>query len=1219
MSAQDDTAVQAIGPYRVLSVLGRGAMGAVYRARHVQGGRLVALKTVEIHTEALVPTIRREVHALARLRHPGIVRILDSGSDRGVPWYAMELIKGATLRQYWTSLGPAAGPRRLGVFHGLCQALAYLHGEGLVHRDLKPDNVLVRADGTPVLVDFGVASDFGGKASRESLALEGTSAGTPLYMAPEQIRGESLDARVDLYALGCMIYELLTGQPPFTGSAWEVRQGHLERAPEPPSRLARDASPEMDELVLRLLAKDPRRRIGYAADVAAALEAMGSPPEARVAAPEAHAYLYRPGFAGRRCALEALGEALARLEARVGGIALVGGESGVGKTRLAMELCRDARRRRVRVLTGECVPPATVADADGGPLHAFAKPLQAIADRCRERGELEAQRVFGRWGRVLAAYEPSIAGLQGLEAGVEPAELAAPAARLRLYGGLTETLGAFAADRPLLVVLDDLQWADELTLGYCQFLLRTGGLLKRAVLLVGTYRTEEAGPALNEAAASRAVLHVPLDRLEEEDVGSMVADMLALEHRPQLFVRFLARHSEGNPFFVAEYLRTAVAEGVLYRAEDGRWQVSETDAAVSTEALYERLPLPCSLRELVGRHLGSLSSEARALAEAAAVLGREVDTSLLARVSGHADGGASAAAELLRRQVLEAAGAGSLRFLHDKLREVAYDRIEPARRRALHQEAAHALEASFGTGAEEHAALLGQHWERAGAALRARACYLTAARASVRQYAHQDAERFYRACIALAEGPDVELVRARQELSRDVLNLRGRHREALEELEQALQEAAAASDDAGRALCLCTLGLCHFGLGQWAETAGALESALDLQRKLGDRPGEVSSLILLASLTHGRGELAGAEALVREALGILSETRDRRAEGRALVHLGIIEGKASRYAEARAYFRQALSIQRECSDLRTEAMTLANLGTSYRRQGRLNEARGFLIEALCVHRQVGDRLNEAILLNNLGTVHQDLGLLQDARVFFEQALALNRESGSRPQEMSNLANLASVERALGLRAAARARLETVLPALRELGERTYTVLALAMLAAEAGLDADAARARELYAEALEAARVCGDRRLEAHVLCEVAALERCAGAIGPAGDLAAQAEMQLRGLDDRLGLVKALCELGHVRLARSEPAGPLLEEARSLASDAQVGPESETARAVSRLVRAVAAAEAGLALVHGEALEAARPSRRKSGGPRPAAPSSAPPPPPMAPSIGTGP
>ncbi len=194
------------------------------------------------------------------------------------------------------------------VFRRLCEPLAYVHGNGVVHKDLSPANVFLVGDDRPVLFDFGLAArrsrPSGG--AREILDLGGVARGTAHYMAPEQARGQPVDARADVYALGCMLYEALCGRPPFLGdSAAAVLMQHVCDEPVPPSQLSRRVPAELDDLLLRMLAKLPRDRIGYVEDVASALEAIATPPgqgatgELAEASPRPRAYTYRPGLAGR--------------------------------------------------------------------------------------------------------------------------------------------------------------------------------------------------------------------------------------------------------------------------------------------------------------------------------------------------------------------------------------------------------------------------------------------------------------------------------------------------------------------------------------------------------------------------------------------------------------------------------------------------------------------------------------------------------------------------------------------------------------------------------------------------------------------------------------------------------------------------------------------------------------------------------------------------------
>jgi serine/threonine protein kinase/predicted ATPase len=1199
---------ETIGPYRIVEPLGRGGMGVVYRAVD-PGGRSVALKTVRLAQSGLLQSIRREIHALARIRHPGIVHILDTGVEEGLPWYAMELIESlplsqycmsrfgsrtaaallttlemgagaspettevrATPQQWWTyalisklapedrpSVGEAEPqeersghetaviePKLLAVLtlvRRLCAALGFLHGEGIVHRDLKPDNVLVRPDGMPVLVDFGLAARFAGRLSREELEVEAAAAGTVAYMAPEQGRGQFVDARADLYSLGCILYELITGRPPFVGeSPIQVLWQHFEAEPRAPSKLVDGVPPQLDALVLRLLAKEPRERFGHAGDLATALAELGAQDGLAAAGPKPRAYLYRPGFSGRHGVLRQLEQTLLGLRSGAGAVILIGGESGVGKTRLLMELGRRATKVEATLLTGECL------DAGAQPLEALRKPLQSIADRCRAGGTQHTERILGLRGKPLAQYEPALAGLPGQEIHPEPAELSSGAARLRLYSYLYETLLALTGGKPLLLLLDDLQWADDLTLGFVDFVRRAVQLGRRPLLVVGAYRSEEAGPGLRSLLEAAGVQSHALGRLDEAAVSAMVGDMLALEPAPALFVRYLTRHSEGNPFFIAEYLRTAVEERLLYRDERGRWHVAEPVARKATEADYETLPMPDSLRELARRRLQGLPQAAQVLVDAAAVLGREADTSLVWQMTQLGDEPLlEALDELLRRQILEMPAPGQTRFTHDKLRETAYERIEGSRRAELHRAAAEAIELRFAEKRDEHLAALGLHWEQAGETEKARACYLEGARRATERYAHEEAERLYRGYLRLVEQPDAESIAVRNELGEKVLRLQGRNDEALREHERSLSEARRIGSRALEGDSLRGLGLVCRILGRPDEAAQHLEQALDIFRQLGIARAEGIVLANLALLHFERGRPEKARTLYLEALDLHRQVGDLRSEGMVLGNLATLHHQQGRLDEARALYLQALHLHRQIGDRTAEGMLLGNLGILHHHQGRLEEARAFHLQALAIHRQVGDRRNEAIVLGNLANLLNGQKRLDEAQALYLEALAIGRQIGERRFEGMVLLNLAQTQMERG-------RLE---------------------------------ESHAICLQGLAIGRQVGDRRMEGAASRALADLELLKGDLERADALAGEAERLLMSVGDKLALGGLLCLRGRIALCAGTAGRPFLERAQALASEVGVGPDSQLHRLISTLERAVTAFEAGeqQRLFRGQCLE----------------------------------
>lgn len=266
-------APRLIGRYRLDGLLGQGAMGVVYRAMDTLIERTVALKTVRrdgIETgeeRELVERFRKEAQAAGRLMHPNIVAIHDYGETEDLAWIAMEFVDGTPLSNL-IGQRPVALAQALDWFGDLLAALDYAHANGVIHRDVKPANLLVTRAGRVKISDFGIA-----RIESSTLTQTGAMLGTPSYMSPEQFRGESIDARSDLFSAGIVLYQLLSGQRPFSGSAATVMQQVLNHAPPPPSQFNAALPPGLDAVVMRALAKDATQRHASARAFRLALDA----------------------------------------------------------------------------------------------------------------------------------------------------------------------------------------------------------------------------------------------------------------------------------------------------------------------------------------------------------------------------------------------------------------------------------------------------------------------------------------------------------------------------------------------------------------------------------------------------------------------------------------------------------------------------------------------------------------------------------------------------------------------------------------------------------------------------------------------------------------------------------------------------------------------------------------------------------------------------------
>src|SRR5690606_36448390 len=402
-------APRVVGPYIVTKAVERGGSGVLYRCVH-KVTKEVALVKFPQGSMSSKDAVRREIDMLTRLHRyesASVVRMLDHGTKDGIPWYAMEHIQGQSLanlladswRHFRASvpmadsgtqevdghsleldrtdlasrhpevratdahhLPPVAGgslERALQIGLGIARALHLVHSEGIVHGDLSPSNVMLREDGTPVLVDFGASFHVSdGGVPRDVAGLGPTARGTPGYTAPEQLSFQQVDARCDLYALGCILYQMLAGQAPFIGfDAAAIARQHLQVNAPPLGNYVSGVPSEVETLVSRLLAKQPSARIGRAKQVEWALSRLVGAPLEPPPSGETELVLYRPLFVGRSDELSRLraigGDALDG----DGALVLVRGEIGVGKTRFVNEGAAMAKSLGFVVLSGRCQAP----------------------------------------------------------------------------------------------------------------------------------------------------------------------------------------------------------------------------------------------------------------------------------------------------------------------------------------------------------------------------------------------------------------------------------------------------------------------------------------------------------------------------------------------------------------------------------------------------------------------------------------------------------------------------------------------------------------------------------------------------------------------------------------------------------------------------------------------------------------------------------------------
>ncbi len=691
--------------FKPLRRLGEGSFGTVHEALDTTTGERVAVKQLRRFDSDGLLRFKREFRSLADIRHPNLVRfgeLLSEGED----WlFTMELVRGVSLLDYLTAESRSAGSsgasfryrfdesRLRSTFSQLVEGVQAIHGVGLLHRDLKPSNVLVTAEGRVVILDFGLVAHL----SEDNATRSTQIVGTPAYMSPEQADGKGVSTPSDWYSMGLMLYESLTGELPFKGSAYElIVKRHTQEAPKP-SAGGRPVPEDLDDLCHRLLARAADGRPAYP-ELASAFRSGTSP-------------IPRPTvtddiFVGRGAELEVLGEAFARVQAGRPATVLIGGTSGIGKTSLVRRFLEEVERQSsgLLVLRGRCYQRESV------PYKAFDGLIDDLTGYMNRLDSVEAARFLPRDWPALARLFPVLRPL-GERVASRRGEVEIPdplEARRRGFAALREMLGRIGDEMLLILSIDDLQWGD----------LDSGRLLRELtsapdpppILLLGVYRSDEraTSPIFKELTGGELVE----PGIQDIELGELpIADAveLALAHlgdREDLsreMATELARESGGIPFFMNELVRHGTSGS---SEEVGPMDTGRLDRAIEARLL-------------------TLPDDARRLLECFAVAGQPLDLAIANQAAG-LDPGDTATVDQLRveRWVRGRGGTGPevIETYHDRIRETVARLLPDDTLSSYHDRLAQALNRAGAADAEtlaEHYAHAGDHELAARHALRA--------------------------------------------------------------------------------------------------------------------------------------------------------------------------------------------------------------------------------------------------------------------------------------------------------------------------------------------------------------------------------------------------------------------------------------------------------------------------------------------------------------------
>ena len=983
------------GRYELLHQIGSGGMGSVYAARRLAIGDLVAVK--QLNASADTPENRSrlliEARAAAHIRHPSVVEVFDFGGlDDGAPYLVMEHLEGRDLGRLLADQGRLSIPRALELFAPICAAVEAGHRRGVIHRDIKPSNVLItRSDDGREMVkvlDFGLAilgSDQDSTVFQDSTVSELKMVGTPQFMAPEVLRGEVTTPATDIFALGSLLFQMVTGEHPYLGkSPLQV----LIAVVEGEARLASEIVPDLPSGLVKVLANaldsDPAARPSSPEQLARRAELASRPamPPSPVGLTDDEVSP-DPGnlrlFVARRQELSHLRQEYRRALEGDGRVVTLVGDPGIGKTRLTERFVEDLlKREKAVVMWGRFF------DQQGSQAPAYQTFRTLLT-----QGSDFSSSALGTAERRSETDDNAF-------------ELDGEGEAWKVHATVADAFAARAGGRPLVLVLDDLQWAGRADLDLLEYLHQALG--NRGTLMVVTlqagHSNQEARRWQKTLAARRSSLDLELKPFRIDEVEAFLRSCFGSLHIRPTDLRRLHKTSGGNPFFLAEIVRHLLACETIARSVEG-WACSSLDG----------MELPPTLLRLIETRLTDLDASLRRALEVAAVIGDPLRFETVAAVARMDE-------ELLEDLLDSAISEGLLRddivpegsdyaFAADTIRRSVYDSTSRSRRRRLHRRALEALGSSSASDPGAGASVLARHaaaiedWDgtfRWGLEATERAlslhdgdtaetCLKVAQTAMDRLQTTlplQARMRFEWAAGVVArrsgrlQDAKLHLLRASEGSTapdrRDAVRLElARCMLAAGELDEGLtlaRELAARDRSLGSVDLVVQIGMCEstflLRLGRPAEAARRLDSLLEL----GD---EVVGIALRARILRERswaalkmGDFSAAEAKAARGLDLARAAGDLPAEHHCLAAMAAVHAETGDIEKALPFHHKALELARRLSLRRREGIDLANLGEAHFRLEEHDRALEHFRTALGIFMEIGDRACEGDCRVNVG-------------------------------------------------------------------------------------------------------------------------------------------------------------------------------------------------------------------------------------------------------------
>jgi tetratricopeptide (TPR) repeat protein len=1014
--------------YRLLDRLDSGGMGEVYKAEDTKLGRSVAIKFL-LADVSRNPIARRrflqEAQSASALNHPNIVTIHAIEEAEGVDFIVMEFVEGRNLKAIVDRDGALPLSRLLDIAIQASDALQAAHEVKIIHRDIKSANILVTPRGQAKVLDFGLAKQVRGREggvdqeapTLANLTDEGTVLGTAAYMSPEQTLGQQLDHRSDIFSLGCVIYEAATRSLPFTGpSVLSMMHAISTIDPAAPSRLRPELPRELDLIIDRAMAKDREKRYSSAEEMSDALRTLRS---TLTTDWRGGAIVYDKDlidetaaatFVGREPELSKLAGFLEQAVDGTGRVVFITGEPGIGKTTLSDEFLRRARAQypSLSISRGRCVEQYGTGEAYLPFLDAMGALLNGPA---RDRLASIMRTSAPTWCSQLPAAFSSTGAIETVQ------QETIGATKERMMREMGDALSVFATTSPVVLLLEDLHWADPSSVDLLRHLCQRIG--NQRLLIAGTFRPEDVERSNHplktykpEMQAHRLCEEIALDSLSPAHIQDYLNVTFAPHNFPPEFATQIYDKTEGHPLFATSLLQYLHERGDIAKKND-QWLLTRPLAKMDLEA-------PESVRSMISKQVHVLDEQQRRALQYASVEGQEFLSTVTASLLGMDEVDVEelfAQIEKTHRLIVtcgeddlpDGSLATRYRFAHALYQNFLYDDLVAKRRIMLHRQAGEQLERHYGKRAPQIATQLALHFERGREFRRAIEFLIHAGDNATTLYGNSEASDHYTHALSLVqklpseEQPEMMVTLYRK---RGATNMAlSRFTQSAEDYESMLEHLKGSDLAEQSAAGLNALATTLFFSHRVAEMEARANEALAAARSAGSETLRLDTMWLMALKHLCYGELALARPPLDDVV------KSARAIGYKPGLLAGVTWRGCLYFFQTEY-EKAIECEQEArklaSQLRDGFSLLTSLfffGLSKANLGYMSEGIATLEEGMKIARRNGDAFWFPRMPNCIGWMHRELQDFEGAFERDREGLKVAREFSVLEAEANSLINI----------------------------------------------------------------------------------------------------------------------------------------------------------------------------------------------------------------------